>query len=67
MAILAKDGSYNYTSFKGKNGTWGLIGVRSEGRNIIDTFKSDKGEYKEINRTQIPILEANGDIEPVYV
>lgn len=67
MAILAKDGSYNHTAFKGKNGTWRLIGVRSEGRNIIDIFKSDRGEYKEIDRRQIPILEANGDIEPVYV
>lgn len=64
MQIIAPDGSYNLTQFEGKNGIWRLVGVNING---IDTFKSNAGEFKEIKRSLIPILQRNNEIWPVEI
>jgi len=65
--LINKNYSYNYTSFKGANGVWKLVGVEGDGKteDCIDTFKSTKGEYIERSRKKIKELSDQGKIIPI--
>jgi len=70
MRLLNDDGSYNYSSFEGTNGTWTIIGSKSQSNHkdpflCIDTFKSDKGEYLEVKREKVFQQASKGKIIPV--
>jgi hypothetical protein len=54
--MIDERGCYTETSFKGKKGTWILVGSKSNGNilDTIDTFKCiETGEYIEIERIKI--------------
>jgi hypothetical protein len=54
--MIDERGCYTEMSFKGKKGTWILIGSKSNGTilDTIDTFKCiETGEYIEIERIKI--------------
>lgn len=67
--LFDENGAYNYTSFKGKNGIWRLIGVESgitsSPWQCMDEFKSEKGEYKTYKREQVRDQFDNRRIQPI--
>lgn len=65
--ILAEDYSYNYTSFQGKTAIWKLVGVESVGgiEDTLDTFKSEKGAYHTMKRSEVAEQYKLGNIKPI--
>lgn len=59
--------SYEFTTFEGKNGIWKLVGVEagSTMENTLDTFKSNKGEYKTFKREYVMEQADLGNIKPI--
>ncbi len=66
-SLFCRDKSYNFTEFKGKSGIWKLVGVEAGTtiENTLDTFKSDKGEYKTFRRDYVMEQAELGNIKPI--
>ena len=67
MELFGIDGDYNYRSFIGASGTWTLIETEAKKsvKSSLDSFKSDKGEYKTYKREQVMDQFKLGNITPV--
>lgn len=65
--LFDRDKSYNFTSFESKNGIWKLVGVEAGNtmENTLDTFKSNKGEYKTFKREYVMEQAELGNIKPI--
>lgn len=67
--LIDQYGAYKVTSFIGSIGKWTLIGsevLENESEavmNTLDTFKSDKGEYKSLKRSEVDKLFEAGKIK----
>lgn len=61
-------GAYLEPGFKGSNGNWRLVGSESPREDCgiletLDTFRSDKGEFKTMTRKQVDELFELGKIK----
>lgn len=60
-------GAYLHTTFTGENGTWTLVATETDCNDgvmqTLDTFKSDKGEYKTMTRNEVDRLFELGKIK----
>lgn len=68
--LIDASGGYVYRSFTGSNGTWTIVGTRTQVNHsnpllCMDTFKSDKGNQVEMKREEVMHLANQGKIKPV--
>jgi hypothetical protein len=65
--LIDEYGSYKEMSFTGSNGVWSLVASKSVSDDgsvmlTLDTFKSEKGLFKALQRSEVDHMFENGII-----